>query len=860
MKTGILKKLIACFLITAMMVCGPFANVPKNAFAAGDDTASGAAVQQAEADEDETEDTGEDGEKDEADKSSESDDQKESDDSKLYISEVKLGMGNTEEEAAKALVDAGFFIMQKDGKPVDLNKGASDERPRVVYLGYKTTTDPNDGITDLAVMNMNGGYSFSDYDNLIEKAMETQVKPFVENFLATINEYRENYNKPKNSPNHKRADIVRKILNKFTDDDTDGAPIGDLLLNETKYEMGDKAYEELPEVDKKDTLDIVTMIMQGNLTSITMIEKYLVKAADSSDSTWVERFENTSYDQLVEEFEEKYPDADMDDILKKMDKKYNDTAKKILEFWDDFADTAENYEDKKDEIENTIEDTADSLKEAADMIPENMNEEEIVDAIVELDNSQIETLEKTDDVVAVNVSAELDEKENEDGNLREFFAQSSTNFKGDGIRKLYPVVASLSEGQIAGIQFLNLQELIDAGLNSIENLEQDMLKDIETVSVYEGVNREIFEKGAVAMTSAALRQEAMTKDNEVNATTKTRNIGIGLAAAGAAALTVGWATVLKKWAKAIVADAKYVDQQIFKIKSDLGVKQFETLKNAEFKQAKGSKLITTELSPRQAGSRLFFARFERAALVVINVALVAMVAVGLVLTISEIMEGKKASDYSPIPKYIVDEEDITRFNEKGEKEFYRNDTAYYQIVECNRKDLLNETSSLSGSDIEFLKKRVDENDNKGDLNGDDGRQWLALYTVKYEQSTPILADSLMVKTGADSSTPPDGYTMGIHMFGEKNSYNLNNPKLIREEKAEEIRVYFKQDKEAFKKDVSVNDADKNDDKLTETGSLTSDRSVILYLVIGFAAGMIVVWLITFFLGRRKRTQLPSDEE
>ena len=126
---------------------------------------------------------------------------------------MKLGMGKTEEEAAKALVDAGFLIMQKDGKPVDLNKGASDERPRVVYLGYKTTTDPNDGITDLAVMNMTGGYSFSDYDELINKAMETQVKPFVENFLATINEYRENYNKPKNSPNHKRADIVRKILN-----------------------------------------------------------------------------------------------------------------------------------------------------------------------------------------------------------------------------------------------------------------------------------------------------------------------------------------------------------------------------------------------------------------------------------------------------------------------------------------------------------------------------------------------------------------------------------------------------------------------------------------------------------------------
>ena len=39
------KKLIACFLIAAIMVCAPFTNVPKNAFAAGEDTASGTAAE-----------------------------------------------------------------------------------------------------------------------------------------------------------------------------------------------------------------------------------------------------------------------------------------------------------------------------------------------------------------------------------------------------------------------------------------------------------------------------------------------------------------------------------------------------------------------------------------------------------------------------------------------------------------------------------------------------------------------------------------------------------------------------------------------------------------------------------------------
>ena len=46
-----------------------------------------------------------------------------------------------------------------------------------------------------------------------------------------------------------------------------------------------------------------------------------------------------------------------------------------------------------------------------------------------------------------------------------------------------------------------------------------------------------------------------------------------------------------------------------------------------------------------------------------------------------------------------------------------------------------------------------------DLKGDIGRQWLALYGVKYEFGRPILADSLKYVKGA--SKLPDGYVVGI---------------------------------------------------------------------------------------------------
>ncbi len=153
---------------------------------------------------------------------------------KTYISEVKVGMGETSEEAAKELLAEGFTILTDDsGKYADLNKDAGSKsilkkgpNQKIVY----------DAITDLAVMNMNGGYSFQDYEKLMDNHLDTQIKPFVDRFIATLKEYRENLKKPKDSINYKRANYYRTLLNKLTDDDTDGKPLGDLLVNQTKYE------------------------------------------------------------------------------------------------------------------------------------------------------------------------------------------------------------------------------------------------------------------------------------------------------------------------------------------------------------------------------------------------------------------------------------------------------------------------------------------------------------------------------------------------------------------------------------------------------------------------------------------------
>ena len=154
-----------------------------------------------------------------------------------YISEVKVGMDKTEEGATKELLEGGYTILSKDGKYADLNENAGSDAAmargqKKVYLGYKTTTNPNEAITDLAVMNMRGGYSIKDYEVLMETQLKSQIIPFVERFVVTIQEYRDNLNSPYEK-NKARAEYMRSMLNKLKDDDTGGF-IGDLLVNETK--------------------------------------------------------------------------------------------------------------------------------------------------------------------------------------------------------------------------------------------------------------------------------------------------------------------------------------------------------------------------------------------------------------------------------------------------------------------------------------------------------------------------------------------------------------------------------------------------------------------------------------------------
>jgi hypothetical protein len=256
--------------------------------------------------------------------------------------------------------------------------------------------------------------------------MDTQIKPFVNRFIATLKEYRENLQKPQDSVNFKRANYYKTLLNKLTDDDTGGKPLGDLLVNQTKYEMGDEAYNKLSDEEKKNHCDILTLLMQGNGQAVQLMETMLTKASDSSNSTWIDRFKDNSLDNLTEAVQNENPNMTPSEINAELDKKYNDDAKRILDKWSEFNEILLNYDialQKSNEVVKT------KINSEEIKLDENSTKEDVTKAVNSAYKAE-ETMVKGG--MAAEDIAVHDYLENAgygDGTMLEFFERDRSEFE-----------------------------------------------------------------------------------------------------------------------------------------------------------------------------------------------------------------------------------------------------------------------------------------------------------------------------------------------------------------------------------------------------------------------------------------------
>ena len=185
-----------------------------------------------------------------------------------YLSDLKLAEAKTADEAKKLLKDAGFTVLDKN-----LNPGGD----KVVYLGYKKSTNVDDAITDVKVMNMKGGFNISDYESIIEESLQTYKKD-VDNIRIAAKEFAENYKAGK-----REAQIAYRQLNYYYVESKEGVKtyMGDYMLN-------------FPEKNEGFT----DILLKGNINILNNI-KILLAMGVADGGALIERIKAATADEAV---------------------------------------------------------------------------------------------------------------------------------------------------------------------------------------------------------------------------------------------------------------------------------------------------------------------------------------------------------------------------------------------------------------------------------------------------------------------------------------------------------------------------------------------------------------------------------
>ena len=89
-----------------------------------------------------------------------------------FLSDVALVYEDSVEDAQAAIAGTDWKLFNKDLNP-NADITVFDDG---VYLIYKTSTNVEDAITDLRVMDMYGGYSTTNYKQQLEKSREQYMQ------------------------------------------------------------------------------------------------------------------------------------------------------------------------------------------------------------------------------------------------------------------------------------------------------------------------------------------------------------------------------------------------------------------------------------------------------------------------------------------------------------------------------------------------------------------------------------------------------------------------------------------------------------------------------------------------------------
>ena len=713
-----------------------------------------------------------------------------------YIKDVYISYATNKASAIYLLKENGWEPFE------DLNDGKNSKSQAFrdidivmasAVLGIKRTDDPNEAITDMAVMNMKGGYSFDDYEGLVEQK-KTDITEFINTFVPALNEYRDNYNGKGSEGGKKRAQMVHDLLNKFYDGDPKGEyavndtgkPLGDLLLNKTKTEIGDDAYNALSAEQKLNTADLQQIILESSGPAVMIIEQALALATDTNETSWLDRLNGLSGEGLVERIAEFAPEVKGQNLARSaamslLASRFEDYAKKLADGWINVHEDIVWYENYCNENNLWPEENEDDKAFSArlDSFFNDLSENDNERYLDEYDHFNLVSsyYDKLWEVEYKGVWGET---------LYDFFCPEDENaYYGDKYEYFAPIAASLSDGQRAALEFLSLSALLRVSMNSDSVIAADfpsadeLFRDkndkvLGRISIYSGINRGIFRKG-VALTSKALQQKALGSDPYEKIW---KEEGI-VSAISYAAIGAGFISLIVGYNRYISA-VKYVMKNITWIEqtNEVGdvIKAFKNGMYQEYAE------VLNKAAPVHTLGRWLMG---------IGGALMLM---AVALKLVQLHQYYNRT-FTMIPNMIVDEADIvtTTTDEYGKQVQNINfdQFAYYEVVKCNRQRGL-----FSNAQYGVEKYAEWGCGDAADINADVGKQWLALYVNRSAaKGDPILADSLKLVKG--TAEHPEGYTKWLHMFGAPNALKIDDEQYCYRSDNNGMYLYWKGDENAF---------------------------------------------------------------
>ena len=571
-----------------------------------------------------------------------------------YVSEVALVYEDSVEDARKAIEGTDWKLFEKD-----LNANADYMIDDGVYLIYKTSTNVEDAITDLRVMDMYGGYNTSNYEKQLEASREAYLK-MVKYIRTAAAEFKALF-----EAGDEMAKIAYRQMNYYKDIDETNMLMGDFMLN-------------IPSDDA-----LVTVMMEGNMYVVSnLISLLAIGISGASGETLATRI-----DAMYQ----------IKDTLTDID--YHEKAKMFSSEFSELAVAVKRYN---------------ALSSEYDLTDENMTEEEFAFL-----------------TQYASIAGTLEQIPYGNETLKDFIAKD-----GWELRELYPIVAALSEGQLAlaemgaftaVLQYGTSSKPIDELYEILEEAEKEMKDekgDIKLFDVYTGVDRSIFE-GNFAFTTAAERQQALTgkewtSDYYLDEVANDNIPYTAVKALIAAGVTVAFAPLglatFTGWRLA-VALAAGIDKAV------IGASVWGKL--AVF------------LMGKQPGDFLGFAGATKVGLFVGG----ALLAAALGVIGISIWYGYYNPDYTPIPNTMVD----VRSTDLGDK-------------------YIKYTAAKVFEDGKLSEKNAD-------FNAYQGKEWNALYYTKDAQAGNCLTPYFVFKDNDNSIARRH---QGVSMFGEDKAFNLNS--------------------------------------------------------------------------------------